>query len=369
MTPKRLSAAALLATFLLAAVPASAGPVGWASQNGGTTGGAGGRTVVVRTHDELVSALGTTDPLVIQVQGKIVGDLSILRERGSNKTIEGAAPGAEIHGFVIIREVRNLILRNLVIRQVDEASGSLDVVEITMSSNVWIDHCDISDLRTTTDGMLDIVRGSDFVTVSWTKLSYPNTVSDHRLAMLIGNNDANGAEDSGKLRVTLHHNWFGDNIRERMPRIRFGKIHVFNNLYTSKVNNYCVGAGKEAQAVVESNHFEAQKDPHIFFGGAPTAQIRANADNQYVNTTGLRQTGQGTAFPIPYAYALTVGKEVKAVVTAGAGPFGREDSPTSIRSREPALDHDEAGNVYSIRGARVEPPRTLRERATTRVGN
>jgi len=365
---RRTSLPILLATLCLSGL-ARGGPIGWASQNGGTTGGAGGKTVVVKTYEELTSALGTTLPVVIQVQGKIVGDLSILREKGSNKTIEGAGPGAELDGFVIIREVKNLILRNLILRQVDPASGSLDVVEITMSTNVWIDHCDISDLRTTTDGMLDIVRGSDFVTVSWTKLSYPNTASDHRLAMLIGNKDDNGAEDSLKLRVTLHHNWYGDNIQERMPRIRFGKIHVFNNYYSSKVNNYCVGAGKEAQAVVESNYFEAQKDPHIFFGGVATAQIRVNADNQYVNTSGLKQDGQGSSFAIPYPYGLTSGADVKEVVMAGAGPFGKEGGSTTIGtrpdSRHPQASTDTDGNRYAIDGSKAAASKSI-DRITTR---
>lgn len=363
--------ALLLAVLFLSNV-AKGALVGWASQNGGTTGGEGGKAVTVKTYEELTAALGTTDKVVIKVQGKITGDLSILREKGSNKTIEGVSPGAELDGFMIIREVKNVIIRNLVLRQVDANSGSLDVVEITMSSNVWIDHCDISDLRTTTDGMLDIVRGSDYVTVSWTKLSYPNTNSNHRLAMLIGNKDDNGAEDSGKLRVTLHHNWYGDNIQERMPRIRFGKIHVFNNYYSSKVNNYCVGAGKQAQAVVESNYFDAQKDPHIFFGGEPTAQIRINGDNQYVNTTGSMQEGQGRAFTIPYAYAMTAGKDVKDVVMAGAGPFGKEDSPSTTGIRRISGSHDATmidanGNHYAANGTKSARLNTLQGATTTKA--
>ena len=32
------------------------------------------------------------------------------------------------------------------------------------------------------------------------------------------------------LRVTLHHNLF-ESIGQRTPRVRFGKVHVYNNLY------------------------------------------------------------------------------------------------------------------------------------------
>ena len=102
---------------------------------------------------------------------------------------------------------------------------------------MWIDHNRFADLRTRDDtqpvyfghryqvhdGLLDITNESDFVTVSW------NQFTSHDKTMLIGNSDS-ATEDREHLRVTLHHNLF-DGVGQRTPRVRFGKVHVYNNVY------------------------------------------------------------------------------------------------------------------------------------------
>ena len=47
----------------------------------------------------------------------------------------------------------------------------------------------------------------------------------------------------GRKLVTWHHNWWSSNVHERMPRVRFGDVHVFDNYYSSSGNNYCIRAG------------------------------------------------------------------------------------------------------------------------------
>ena len=42
--------------------------------------------------------------------------------------------------------------------------------------------------------------------------------------------------------------------------------------------------------------------------------------NQYTNTTGLMQMGQGSAFTVPYPYKLEDAATVAASVEANAGP-------------------------------------------------
>ncbi len=73
------------------------------------------------------------------------------------------------------------------------------------------------------DGQLDITNGSDYVTASW------NRFTDHDKTMLIGSTN-NPSQDLGKLRVTVHHNHF-ENTLQRLPRVRFGQVHVYNNYY------------------------------------------------------------------------------------------------------------------------------------------
>ena len=54
----------------------------------------------------------------------------------------------------------------------------------------------------------------------------------------------------------MHHNWWGEGVDQRMPRVRFGQVHVVNNYYNSSGNSYCVGAGFESDLLVENNVFE-----------------------------------------------------------------------------------------------------------------
>ena len=104
------------------------------------------------------------------------------------------------------------------------------------------------------DGLLDITNASDLVTVSW------NRFVNHDKLMLIGSSDSATA-DRNKLRVTLHHNLFW-NIGQRAPRVRFGQVHVYNNLY--RIGNeenyqYSWGVGIESQTYAENNFFRTDE--------------------------------------------------------------------------------------------------------------
>ena len=46
-----------------------------------------------------------------------------------------------------------------------------------------------------------------------------------------------------------------------MPRVRFGQVHVFNNLFAAPGNNYCVRAARGARLLVEGNTFEGVRSP------------------------------------------------------------------------------------------------------------
>src|SRR5207244_527288 len=110
---------------------------------------------------------------------------------------------------------------------------------VRRSHHLWFDHLDISD---SSDGNLDITDQSNYVTVSFSKFWYRDKNQPHRFSNLIGSDDAIVA-DEGLLKVTWHHNWWADNVFERMPRTRHGDIHVFDNYYTSTGNSYCIQAG------------------------------------------------------------------------------------------------------------------------------
>jgi pectate lyase len=114
-------------------------------------------------------------------------------------------------------------------------------------------------------------------------------------------------------------------VIERMPRVRFGQVHVFNNYFSSAGNNYCVRAGYAAQLLVESNYFDGVNSPHEFnsMDDEKTASITVR-DNMYVNTTGNKVDGGGGPVfsSAPYSSSITIepASNVPAIVKACAGP-------------------------------------------------
>ena len=197
----------------------------------------------------------------------------------SNTTIVGVgAQAALVNGGLMLDGVDNVIVRNLHLSDAydhfpawDPADGrqgawnsAYDTLMLRSATHVWIDHCtlDDGDRPDATepiwlgqrvqrhDGLLDIVRQSNWVTVSW------NHFRHHDKTMLIGNSDAQAA-DAGRLKVSLHHNWF-EGVRERTPRVRYGQVHVYNNLFEALPDShygfvYSIGIGHESRVVSAHN--------------------------------------------------------------------------------------------------------------------
>jgi pectate lyase len=323
--------------------PAASALVGWASISGNgittTTGGGSATPQTVTSLSALNSAAGGSSAAVIYVSGVFPnGTVKI----GSNKTVVGIC-GAELHGHVDMVGSSNVIVRNIKIvgyavgncaldpdydSSVGCSSGN-DAITVEQGTHIWFDHDDISD---GTDGNLDITLAADYVTVSWTKFHYTSRTdnngsdstgaSGHRYSNLVGGSD-NSSGDVGKLNVTWHHDWWADKVVERQPRVRYGKNHVFNNLYTSTGDDYCVRAGMDAQLLVENNAFVGVASPQQFNSTADqgTSFITAN-NNLYSGTSGSESTGGGgTAFTKPpYTYTLDAASSVQSAVQSGAGP-------------------------------------------------
>jgi len=253
----------------------------------GTTGGGDVSAIVVHNAQELQSAVERRDikdktlrertPRVVRINndidlgelknspgGEQIRDIGIVRI-GSDTTVYADGPGATIHhGTFEVHGKHNIIIRNLAFRNLWEFDPTgkydklgWDYVRITregqtFSHHIWVDHCDFGKVY---DGHLDIVHGSDLVTVSWCKFSGDERGPQKKVS-LVGHGPNNVKEDQGRLNVTFHHNWY-ENIEDRAPRARFGNIHCFNNYIHQAENATMSVVG--ATTLIERNYYEDVK--------------------------------------------------------------------------------------------------------------
>ncbi len=125
-----------------------------------------------------------------------------------------------------------------------------------------------------------MLRLVDYVDGLMVTVTY-NHFHDHDKASLIGGSDGLDKLDGGQLNVTFHDNWY-ENSGQRLPRVRFGKVHIYNNYYVGdatgnddpKLSLYqnhlktieaqnkgnifraAFGIGKESAIYSENNYFE-----------------------------------------------------------------------------------------------------------------
>ncbi|OGE55624.1 hypothetical protein PENARI_c004G08022 [Penicillium arizonense] len=279
---------------------------GYASQNGGTTGGAGGTTTTVSSYAAFTAAVSGDSAKVVVVSGPITKTADQVRV-GSNTSVIGKDSNAILTGFgLLVKEESNVIIRNLGVKKVLADNG--DAIGIQKSTNVWVDHCDVSSDQDHDkdyyDGLIDITHAADYVTVS-------NTfIHDHYKASLIGHSDSNSAEDTGHLHVTQNNNyWY--NINSRAPSFRFGTGHIYNSYFLDVSDGINTRDG--AQLLVESNTFSGSKKPlYSTDNGYAVAK-----DNDFGSGSNAAPTGTLTS--VPYSYTLVGSAKVKAAVVGTAG--------------------------------------------------
>jgi pectate lyase len=283
----------------------------------GTTGGAGGPTVQVSTEADLRAYAGQDGPVIIELTGVLTLTDSVTV--ASDKTIIGKTKGSGLvnTGFTI-NKANNVILRNLT---VSKAQKPADAVTVQQAQNVWIDHCDLSsdrdhDSTEYYDGLVDITHASDNVTVSWTLFH------DHFHVSLVGHSENNAAEDTGHLTVTYHHNWFL-RVASQCPRARFGRVHVYNNLYDydhvrDSEGKYGVASVMDAQTFVENNVFVDVLNPILTTYKDPNPGYAKDTGNYYLDTVAPQLDMLATG-GLPYAYTADPISQVPALVKACAG--------------------------------------------------
>ncbi|MFH9007071.1 polysaccharide lyase family 1 protein [Streptomyces afghaniensis] len=218
----------------------------------------------------------------------------------SNTTLVGVGRDARLLGvFLTVNTGSNIVVRNLHLEAPvdhftswspgDGTQGSwnarFDALTVITGRNIWIDHCTFTDGRFPDreaplgfhgervqrhDGLLDIEDGSDFVTVSDSRFE------DHDKAILIGSGDGRGDRDRGHLKVTFVRNLFSG-IVQRAPRVRFGQVHVVNNVYRGRAPLYALGVGVESAIFSERNAFR-------YPGGRPSLAVADYGGERFHDT-------------------------------------------------------------------------------------
>ncbi|KAF5987592.1 pectate lyase [Fusarium bulbicola] len=279
--------------------------IGYCTQNGGAA------QVTVKTLAELTAAAAADGPSVIFVQGSISGAAKV--QVTSNKSIIGKT-GSSLTGIgLTINGQKNVIVRNMKISKVEADYG--DAITIQKSTNVWVDHSDLSAVRGDDkdfyDGLVDLSHAADWVTISYTYFH------DHSKGSLVGHSDKNAAEDVGTLRVTHANNHF-NNVRSRGPLLRFGTAHIFNQYYDTMDTGLNSRMG--AQALIQSSVFTNVGKKAIFsessseVGYVVAEDVVLGGESQNTAPKGTMSSSK-----IPYQFTLLGSAKVASTVPGQAG--------------------------------------------------
>jgi pectate lyase len=297
------------------------GLIGFATLNGGTTGGKAGQLVNATTFAELKQYAESSDAYVIMISGTISngaagGSIKIK----SNKSLVGVGDGAFLSGVGLdINNSNNVIVQNLRITLVGVANpagvNGGDVISISgTSKNIWIDHCELfsedpsqqtnKDLY---DGLLDIKGQTGFITVSWCYLH------DHHKGGLVGAADDDLFADR---KVTLHHNYYR-NVKLRVPMYRGAVGHFMNNYVVGAEDASEIRAGSCVR--MEKNYYE--KLHYSIYTPSDSKGMTERVDNVEVERA-ARAYPEDCKADIPYDYAgalTATTNDVKTLVPLQAG--------------------------------------------------
>lgn len=218
---------------------------------GDVTGGAGGPVVRVTTLADsgagsLREAVTRQGPAWIRFDVSGVIALESTLEVSSDKTIDGR--GADVtlinRTLAVSNGAGNVIVLYMKIRNTGD---NIDLIRFyNGGTGMWVHHCDLSEGG---DGAFDATEGVTNVTISHTH------IFDHDKAMLIGAGSDDG--DGEGMRWTAHHNWYEDCV-QRLPAIRMGRAHSFNNLFQWRSGTAFSVNIAPGQMLVEHNIFNPQ---------------------------------------------------------------------------------------------------------------
>lgn len=325
------------------------GLVGWGSvhADGLPTGGAGGNVCTATSLSSLQACISTassgvnkTIPWTIYVKGYIDGATNAdttgftqLRINRDNTSLIGVVENGVVPSlnavWITVGAYKNIIVRNIrfisgkdtgwayesfskctyVDRDFCASNADPDSLTLQGTTRAWVDHNEFTDgadfngvnpnkaFYKMYDGLVDIKKGADFITLSYNKFS------NHDKSILIGANDS----ADGEYRITFYRNWF-QYTGQRTPRVRNGQVHILNNLYEGVKRTtedrpyhmtYVIGLGFNGKAFTERNAFDIQ-------GATATQLLSANFDEWSQYFTDVGSWLNGTAVDLNAAAAEVI---------------------------------------------------------------
>lgn len=228
-----------------------------------------------------------------QIQFIIPPNTTILGVGNDAKLVEGSMSIITMNPNFGPTENSNIIVRNITFQaprdfapawDAGDEDGNwnarYDAISINTGKNIWIDHCTFTDGEYPDigepilpenvaepahakhvqrhDGLVDVEDAADFITFSY------NIFESHDKTMLIGSGDG----DIGNYRITFTGNLWR-NSTQRSPRVRYGQVHLYNNLYEGTTDEspvindgypimYAIGMGYRSSILSEHNAFNYQ---------------------------------------------------------------------------------------------------------------
>ena len=242
-----------------------------------TTGGGASAAIDASTMAAIQAAIDAysgSGGLTIRYTGKF--DLSTISDpcaqwnltaqiveikKKSDITLLGADGSAANFGIHIASSSSNIIVRNMTFGLLP-GGGSADAISVEgmsggVPTNIWIDHNELFSSMATCagagdssfDGLIDLKKGADQVTVSY------NYLHDHHKVSLNGYSDG----DTAVRHVTFHHNIF-ENVGSRTPLQRGGFSHLLNNDF-DRVDTSGINVRMAGYSLIEGNYFESVQNP------------------------------------------------------------------------------------------------------------
>lgn len=260
-----------------------------AYKNGTTVNGLKRAPLVILLRDGIYDGTQTLSANGAKVFGNSMldipeqGDLTFMGESGVIFKIG-----------INVKRSYNLLIRNIFFQDYYDDGINIGYPE---THHIWIDHCTVGHPATLPintehpDGGIDVKDGASYVTISWCLIRNSWKTS------LVGHSDNNGATDNGRLKVTYVNNYFY-HTNSRNPRVRFGQVHVLNNLFDN-VMLYGSVPSNGAQLFAENNFYLNTDWP--MYADRTTADFKAvygnNSDDVFTSKTGnypcagLKQSG------------------------------------------------------------------------------